>query len=258
MADLWLDAALAVLAVALLAGPVGYLLVLRNEVFAGHALSHLGFTGAAGALLLGAPPLAGMVLASMGCGVAMGALGARARERDVAIGVVLTVGLGFGLLFLSLYTAQATQATALLFGSILGVGPEALVPMAALAGGGLLGLMLLLRPLLLASLQPELAAARGVPVRLLAILFLALVGLAVAEAAQIVGVLLVFALMAGPGAAAYRLSQRVGRGLLLSAALAVLVGWGGLWLSDLSDWPVSFWICLLSGTAYLAASAVRA
>ncbi len=240
--------------VAVVAGAVGYFLVLRAQTFAGHALSHVGFAGATGAVLLGLNPLWGLLAFTVAAGAGMGVLGERVKERDVAIGVVLTLALGLGLLFLQFYTAYATQATALLFGNVLAVDPDTLWVLAGLGVGCLAALGVIARPLLFASLQPELAEARGVPVRRIGIAFLVIVSVAVAEAAQIVGVLLVFALMVGPAAAAGHLSRRVAPGILLSAGLALAITWISLALAFYTDWPTSFWICALSAAAYLAAS----
>jgi zinc/manganese transport system permease protein len=187
----------------------------------------------------------------------MGLLGDRLSGRDVAIGVVLSLSLGFGLLFLSLTTVRATQATALLFGNVLAVAPDMLTALAWLGAATLAGLAVISRPLLFASLQPELAEARGVPVRGIGVLFLALVALAVAQSAQVVGVLLVFTLMVGPPAAAQLLARRFWPGIALAAALAVAQAWLGIVLAWYSDWPTTFWIALLSAAVYLAAVAVR-
>ncbi|RYB05302.1 metal ABC transporter permease [Lichenibacterium ramalinae] len=247
--------------VAVLSGLVGYFLVLRNQTFAGHALSHVGFTGATGAILIGVPSLWGLVGFTLLAGLAMGALGEKLSARDVAIGMTLSLALGFGLLFLHFYTAFATQATALLFGNVLGVDRAALASLAVLGVASIVALACISRPLLFASLQPELAEARGVPLRLLSTAFLGIVAVAVSESAQIVGVLLVFTLMVGPGAAARNLSSRFGAGVALSAALAVAEAWGGLVLAWFTDWPVSFWITALSAAVYglsLAAAPVAA
>ena len=242
--------------VAILSGAVGYFLVLRGQTFAGHALSHVGFTGATGAILFGVSPFAGLVGFTVLAGIGMGFLGERFAARDVAIGMILSMALGLGLLFLHFYTAYATQATALLFGNVLGVGANALASLSILSALALAGLAIVARPLLFASLQPELAKARGVPVRFLSVVFLAIVGVAVAECVEIVGVLLVFTLMVGPAASAQALSARVGRGLAIAVALAFTEAWGGIVLAWQTDWPVSFWITLLSGGAYLASLTV--
>ena len=237
---------------AVLAGAVGFFLVLRGQTFAGHALSHVGFTGATGAILFGLSPLAGLVGFTLVAGIGMGLFGEKLAARDVAIGMMLSLALGLGLLFLHFYTAAATQATALLFGNVLGVDLSALLTLAVLAVVSLVALAIIIRPLVFASLESELAEARGVPVRFVSVAFLAIVAVAVAECAQIVGVLLVFTLMVGPAAAAQNLSSRLIRGMLLAASLALAEAWGGLTLAYYTDWPTSFWITALSGLVYLA------
>jgi zinc/manganese transport system permease protein len=236
--------------VAVLAGVVGYFLVLRGQTFAGHALSHVGFTGATGAVLLGVSPMWGMVGFTLAAGVSMGALGEKLAGRDVAIGVILSLALGFGLLFLHFFTAYATQVTALLFGNVLGVGRDTLGVLAALAVASLAALAAIMRPLLFASLQPELAEAKGVSLRLVSVLFLAIAALAVAACTQIVGVLLVFTLMVGPAAAAQNLTTRLSTGLVLAAALALAQAWLGVTLAFYTDWPTSFWITALAALVY--------
>jgi zinc/manganese transport system permease protein len=238
--------------VALLSGAVGYFLVLRGQTFAGHALSHVGFTGATGAFLIGLTPLWGLVVVTLVCGILMGLLGERLAQRDVAIGIVLALALGFGLLFLHFFTSFATQAMALLFGNVLAVDPATVWTLLVLGVVSLVGLAVISRPLLFASLQPELAEAKGVSLRLFSVLFLAIVALATAECAQIVGVLLVFTLMVGPAAAAQRLTNSVGIGVALAMLLALTEAWLGITLAFYTDWPSSFWITALSGTAYVA------
>ena len=193
---------------AVVSGLVGYFLVLRGQTFAGHALSHIGFAGATGAVLIGLAPVWGLVGFTVAAGIGMGMLGERISGRDVAIGVVLALALGFGLLFLHYYTAFATQATALLFGNVLAVDRSMIVTLAGLGMVTFGGLAAIMRPLIFASLQPELAEAKGVPLRFVSTAFLTIVALAVAESAQIVGILLVFALMVGPPATAQRAGDR--------------------------------------------------
>jgi zinc/manganese transport system permease protein len=237
--------------VAIVSGLVGYFLVLRGQTFAGHALAHVGFTGATGAVLIGVAPLWGLVFMTVAAGLGMGFLGERLAQRDVAIGIVLSLSLGFGLLFLHFYTAFATQATAILFGNVLAVDDDTVWTLLGLGLISIAALALISRPLLFASLQPELAEAKGVSLRLYSVLFLGIVALATAECAQIVGVLLVFALMVGPAAAAQRLTSGVGPGLLLSAGLALFQAWAGITLAFYTDWPSSFWITALSAGVYL-------
>ena len=242
---------------AVLAGTVGFFLVLRGQTFAGHALSHVGFTGATGAILFGLSPLAGLVGFTLVAGIGMGLFGEKLAARDVAIGMMLSLALGLGLLFLHFYTAAATQASALLFGNVLGVDSSALLTLGVLALVSLVALAMIIRPLIFASLESELAEARGVPVRLVSVAFLAIVAVAVAECAQIVGVLLVFTLMVGPAAAAQNFSRRLMGGVALAAGLALAEAWGGLTLAYYTDWPTSFWITALSGLVYLASLGAR-
>lgn len=243
--------------VAIVAACAGYFLVLRGQTFAGHALAHVGFAGATGAVLIGISPLWGFLASTLTGGIGMGLLGERLEGRDVAIGIVLAVSLGLGLLFLHFYTAFAAQATTLLFGNLLGVDASTLGLLALLAVVSLLALGVIARPLLFVTLQPELAEAKGVPLRGVSVLFLAVVAVATAESAQIVGVLLVFALMVAPPAAAQRLTTRVGAGVLLSVILGLLDAWGGLVLAYYTNWPTSFWITALGGLTYLAANLFR-
>jgi zinc/manganese transport system permease protein len=243
--------------VAVVAGAVGYFLVLRGQTFAGHALAHVGFTGATGAVLIGVAPLWGLVLMTLAAGIGMGVIGERLAQRDVAIGIVLALSLGLGLLFLHFYTAFATEAAALLFGNVLAVDRDTIRILFALGVITLATLAVIARPLLFASLQPELAEAKGVSLRLYAVLFLAIVAVATAECAQIVGVLLVFALMVGPAATAQRLVGSVATGVLVSMALALGEAWLGITLAFYTDWPSSFWITALSGIAYFAAATPR-
>jgi len=241
------------LAVSLVAGAVGYFLVLRNLAFAGHALSHIGFAGATGALLVGIPPFWGLLGFTLAASGAMGLLGDKLKGQDVAIGVILTLSLGLGVLFLNLYTSSASQATALLFGNILGVSQADLLALAALGLLSLFALAAISRPLIFATLEPELAEAKGLSLRLVSVLFLLILGIAVAEAVQVVGILLVFALMVGPAAAALQLTCSLKCGVLLSMLLAVAATWGGIALAYVTDWPPTFWIATLGSTLYLAA-----
>jgi zinc/manganese transport system permease protein len=238
--------------VAVVSGLVGFFLVMRGQTFAGHALSHIGFAGATGAGLIGLAPLWGLVGFSVAAGVGMGLIGERISNRDVAIGVVLALALGFGLLFLHYYTAFATQATALLFGNVLAVDRPMIATLLGLGALTLVALGAIMRPLIFASLQPELAEAKGVPLRFISTAFLAIVALAVSECAQIVGVLLVFTLMVGPPAAAQRVTTGLWSGLVLSATLALGEAWLGLTMAYYTDWPVSFCIAALSAFGYFA------
>jgi len=237
---------------AVVSGLVGYFLVLRGQTFAGHALGHIGFAGATGAVLIGLAPVWGLVGVTVAAGIVMGFMGDRLSGRDVAIGVVLALALGFGLLFLHYYTAFATQATALLFGNVLAVDGSMIATLIGLGVITLAALAAIMRPLIFSSLQPELAEAKGVPLRFISTAFLAIVALAVSESAQIVGILLVFSLMVGPPAAAQRLVAGLWSGMALSAGLALAEAWLGIAIAYHTDWPVSFCIAMLSALGYFA------
>jgi len=244
-------------AVAIAGGAVGFFLVLRNLIFASHALSHVGFAGAAGAILLGISALWGLLAFTLAAGIAMGLLGERLRGRDVAVGIVLSLALGLGVLFLYLNTAGPTQATAILFGNVLGVSLEAAWALVGLSVVSLVALGFVSRPLLFATLAPELAEAKGAPLRLVSVLFLAIVAIAVAEAAQVVGVLLVFVLMVAPAATSLRLTARIGPGLALAVFLALADTWIGIALAYVTDWPTTFWIVVVSCLFYFVSAIKR-
>ncbi len=239
--------------VAVVAGMTGYFLVLRGQTFAGHALAHIGFTGATGALLAGVAPLWGLVAATLFAGVGMGLMGEVLAGRDVAIGIVLSLALGLGLLFLHFFAGSASAATLLLFGNVLSVDAGTVWVLLGLGGVCLAGLAALSRPLLFVSLQPELAEAKGVSPRVLSVLFLAIAALATAACTQIVGVLLVFTLMVGPAATAQRVTSTVCAGLVLAVCLAVAESWLGITVAYYTDWPTSFCISALGAAAYMGA-----
>jgi zinc/manganese transport system permease protein len=247
--------------VAALSAAIGYFVVLRGLSFAGHAITDVGLTGGAGALLAGVAPLVGLIAFSIGAAAAIGALGERARERDVATGLVLAVALGIGALFLHLQTQSASGQTALLFGSVFEID-AALVRVVTIIGAlALAALAFMYRPLLFASVAPEVARVAGAPVRTLGYAFLIVMAIAVAETAQIVGVLISTALLVGPAATAIALVRDPLRGI----ALAMLIGVGEAWASIAlayasfgatgggASWPVSFFVALFALIAYLAA-----
>lgn len=240
--------------VALVSAFVGYFLLARSLTFAGHALSHIGFAGAAGAVLLGLSPLVGLLAFTISAGIGISVLGKESRNRDLAIGIVLTFALGLGILFLSLYSGYAERVYSILFGDILGISRTDLLVTAIFSALIIVVVLALFRPLLFSSFDPEVAEARGVPVRALAIGFLILVAITISMSVQVIGVLLVFTLLVGPAATAMRLVRRP----LLVIALAMLLGvayvWGGMFLAiNVADatWPPSFFISTLSFGVYL-------
>ncbi len=253
--------------IAALSGLVGYLVVLRSQVFTGDALSHVAFTGALGALAFGIDARVGLFVSTLAVGVALGLLGNRGRADDVLIGTVFAWVLGLGVLALSVYATSAAAATggttgvSVLFGSVLGLSASA-ARLAAIVAVLLIGAVLLLaRPLLFASLDEAVAAARGVPVRLLGVGFLALVGLTAAEATQAVGALLLVGLLAAPGGAAQRLTDRPFVAMAVSSGIATGSMVVGLTVSFLVPrMPPSFAVLAVAVLAYVAAyltSAVR-
>jgi zinc/manganese transport system permease protein len=239
--------------VAIVSGAIGVFVVTRGMSFAVHAISELGFTGAAGALALGIDPVLGMFGGSLLVGVVLGFLSLRGREQDSAIGSVLAFGLGVGVLFLSLYRGYATEATNLLFGSIVGVSDTQLRNLVIVGAVVLAGLAVLYRPLLFSSVDPEIAAARGVPLRALSVAIFLLLALTTAEAIQVVGVLLVLTLVITPAAAAQRLTGRPALMLAYSIAIALVSTEGGILLSLEKSWPTSSFISAISFAAYLGA-----
>jgi zinc/manganese transport system permease protein len=240
--------------VALVSAIVGYFLVSRGLTFAGHALSHIGFAGAAGAVLLGLSPLVGLLVFTIGAGVGVSLLGKASRERDLAIGVMLTFALGLGILFLSLYSGFAERVYAILFGDLLGISQTNVVVTAIFSLLVILVLLAVFRPLLFSSFDPEVAEARGVPVRTLTIGFLILVAITVSMSVQVIGVLLVFTLLVGPAATAMRLVKRPLWAIGLAMVLGVLYVWVGIFLAINvvnATWPPSFFISTLSFGVYL-------
>ncbi len=244
--------------VAVVAGVIGYFVVMRGSAFAAHALSHIGFAGATGAVVLGVSPVLGLLAFTVGSGTVIGALGSRIRGRDVTIGIVLAWTLGLGVLFISLYTGYATEAYAILFGEILGISDRDVLIVVLAGVPTLLALAALYRPLLFSSVDENLAAARGVPVTGLSIAFMAVLALAVTEAVQVVGVLLIFALIVTPAAISVRWTQRPAVAIAAATGLALLFTWTGLSIAFFSPHPVSFFITSLAFGTYLAARAVEA
>ncbi|MBI3941501.1 MAG: metal ABC transporter permease [Chloroflexi bacterium] len=237
--------------IAILAPVIGYFVVLRAQAFAGHALSHIGFAGATGAALLGINSLLGMFALTLLAALGIGAWGERVRGRDVEIGMVLSFALGLGVLFLSLYTQYATETVSVLFGSIFSVTRENVLITLACGLAALLLIILMFRPLLFASIDPEVAQSRGVPVRWLSIGFLLLLAITVSVTVQVVGVLLVFALLIAPAATAARLAHRPTGAIALAILLGLAFTWGGLVLAFASRWPVSFCIAALASLSYI-------
>jgi zinc/manganese transport system permease protein len=253
-------AVLAGTAIALLCGLVGYFVVLRGQVFAGDALSHVAYTGALAALAAGLDLRFGLYAATILTGLALGLLGGRSSADDTVIGVGFAWILGLGVFFLSYYTSHSSTGNGaasvrVLFGSIFGISPSAALFATLIAALGVAVLLAIARPLMFASLDPAVAAARGVPVRLLGAVFLAVVGAAAAEASQAIGALLLFGLLAAPPAAAQRLTCRPWTAFWLAGVLGVAAMWAGLALSyAYPRLPASFTIMSVATSEFAIAA----
>lgn len=238
--------------VAIVAGIVGYFVVLRRSSFAAHSLSHIGFAGAAGAAVLGVNPLYGLLLFSTVGGSSMAILSPRAVHRDVSIGLVLAFLLGTGALFLTLYNgSNAEFAYSILFGEILAISVSN-VELTIIAGAIILAATAVVyRPLLFSSLDEEVAEAKGLPTFPIGIIFMLLVAVATSIAVQVVGVLLIFSLMVTPAAIAQQLAKTPKKALIVSIAVALGATWAGLFIAFFTVYPVSFYITTIVFVLYL-------
>jgi zinc/manganese transport system permease protein len=256
------NALLAGIAVAVMAGLVGWMMVVRRETFAGHTLSMMAFPGASAAALAGVPAAWGYFafcgLGALAIGRVSGTRRASWRAESAAVGVFQAVALGAGFLFVSLYGGVLGDLESLLFGNVLAVSDAQVLLLAGVAVAALASMAAIGRPLLFASVDPHVAGARGVPVRGLSVSFLLLLGLVVAATSQITGPLLVFALLVMPPASARALTARPGAGVVLAVLLGVLVTWLGLGASYFSVYPASFFIASFSFAVYVLARALGA
>jgi zinc/manganese transport system permease protein len=247
--------------VAVMAGVVGWFVVLRRQSFAAHTTAMMSFPGAAGAALAGLPTALGYYLACGVAALAIGRSGGPSRPgrsgESAAVGVVQVAGLALGFLFLSLYSGVLEQLETLLFGTFLGIDSNQVLTLAVVAVVVLAALLAIGRPLLLSSLDPEAARARGLPVGLFDVCFLLILGLTVAATSQITGALLVFALLVAPPAAAQALTPRPGLSLALSVVFALLVMWLGLGISYFSIYPLGFFVTSFGFALYVAAKLAR-
>ena len=247
--------------VAAACGLIGYFLVLRAQVFAGDALSHVAFTGSLAALVAGIDLRVGLFAACVAFAGALALLGTRDRSDDVLIGNLFAWVLGLGALLLTVYASRSgagSRGVTVLFGSVFGVSPsQALVT--ALTGVGVIAVALLIaRPLLFASVDEAAAAAAGVPVRLIGLVYIVLVGVTAGEATQVVGSLLVLGLLAGPAATAHLLARDPWRGVVLSVTSAVLAMWLGVASAyAVPRLPVSFCVLAVSTAGYMSAALWR-
>jgi zinc/manganese transport system permease protein len=256
------NALLAGAIVAVMAALVGWLMVLRREAFAGHTLSMMAFPGASGAALIGIPAAWGYFAF---CGVGALAIGRFSgtrrrslREQSASIGAVQASALALGFLFVSLYGGVLGDLESLLFGNILAISDGQVLVLAAAALAVMVALALLARPLLFASVDPDVASAHGVPARALSTGFLLLLGLAVAATSQITGPLLVFALLVAPAASAQLLTVRPMLSLALTILLGLLIVWLGMGVAYFSVYPAGFFIAAIAFSVYLLARLLAA
>lgn len=241
--------------VAITAGIMGYFMVLRSQSFAGHSLANVGFAGATGAVLFGIPPVVGLFLAGLLAAVGIQTLNVAERETrqsDIAVGAVFTASLALGFLFIDLATSEyAANVYNVLFGNVLGIR-DSDVGVIAISTLVLVGALLFIaRPLFFASLDPAVAAASGVPVRLLAFGYLVLLALEVALAVQVVGVLLIFALLVTPAAIAQYVTTRPAMAVAVAVALALIFTWVGLAVGYFTPYPVGFFITTFAFGTYI-------
>lgn len=239
--------------VAVLSGLVGWFMVLRKQSFAGHTLAVVGFPGAAGAVLVGASATYGLFVFAIVAALLIAAVPAGLGEQSAVTGTVQAFALACGFLFLSLHGGFLASVNALLFGSFLGITTQQVLVLLLAAAVAVAVLAGLARPLLFASVDPGVAGARGVPVRALSLGFLVLLGVAAAEASQITGTLLVFALLVVPAAAAQRLTPSPLRSVVLTVLLGVAITWLALFLAYFIDYPVGFFLTAIAFVVYLAA-----
>ena len=232
-------------------GLIGVFVMTRDLAFAVHGISELSFAGAAAGLLFGIGVVEGSIIGSVVAALIIGLLGARARERNSITAVLMPFGLGLGILCLALYPGRASTKFGLLTGQIVAVDDPKLGALAAVSGIVVLGLLIMWRPLSFASLDPEVAAARGVPVRSLSIVFMLLLGLAVAASIQIVGALLVLSILVTPAAAALRISSSPLWVPLLSMGFALVSLVGGIMLALGSSVPISPYVTTISFVIYV-------
>ena len=237
--------------VAIVAGIVGYFIVLRRSSFAAHALAHIGFAGAAGAVLFGIAPIIGLLLFTSGGGITIAMLGRRAASRDTQIGIVLAFMLGLGVLFISLYSGYATEAYSILFGEILGISSNDVIVTFVASMVIIFLIAIVYRPLLFSSLDEEVAEGKGLPTLLLGIIFMVMVAIATSIAVQVVGVLLIFSLMITPAAIAHLLAKRPQQGIMISIFIALIATWLGLFISFYEPYPVSFFITTIVFILYI-------
>jgi zinc/manganese transport system permease protein len=235
--------------VAVVGGVVGFFVVLRGSAFPAHAIPNGAFAGAAGANLIGVNPLIGLGVFSVAAALGIGAMSRRGRS-DAVTALALVMMLALGAAFLSLSTQYEPQIFSLLFGEILGVSTSEILPVIALGAVSILAVVVLYRPLLLSSIAPDVAAARGLRPQRLEVVFLVVIACATTMTVPVVGALLIFTLMIGPPAAAQCFTNRAGRAMFGSVAIALLTIWMALACAFETNWPVGFYVSVFSAAWY--------
>lgn len=248
-----IDALIGGLMVALVSSIIGYFVVLRRDTFAAHSIGHIGFPGATLAALVGVPPVSGLLLFCLGGAAAIGLLGKRLERRDVATGTTLAFATALGILFASFSSRGQNSVTSVLFGNMLAISRGQLVLFGLLTILIVVVLAFVARPLLFTSVNPEVAEAKGVRVRLLGVIFLMMLAIVTTMAVQVVGTLLLFALLVTPISAALAITARTGAVIAIAIALATLSIVLGLTLAAMFNLPPSFFIVSLTTGAWLIA-----
>jgi zinc/manganese transport system permease protein len=243
--------------VAVASGLIGYFVIVRGSMFASHALAHIGFPGATGAALVGTSVMTGLVAFTVIGAVVIGLLGKRASDREIATGTVLAFATALGVLFASLASENTSTVTNILFGNLLAITTGQLIIFAVFLGVLVVVLGALFKPLLFASIDPAVAEARGVPVKGLGVIFMVLLALVVSMAVSVVGVLLIFALLVTPAAAALRFTARPGWVILWSAIIGVFSVIAGLIIAAIVNLPPSFFIVSLVFIIWLVSVTIR-
>lgn len=245
MLNTWLAASM----VAVVAGVIGFFVVLRGSAFVAHALPQGAFAGAAGASLIGVNTILGLGVFALLGALGIGWLGKRGRH-DVVTALALVVMLGLGAMFLSLSVEYSSEVYSLLFGEVLGVARDELLPIAGLSLVTLAAVAILYRPLLISSALPEVAEARGVRAHRMEICFLMVVALATTVTIPVVGTFLLFSLMVAPAGAAQLLADRPHAAMALSVVLALLIVWAAIVISYYTNWPIGFFVGVAGALAY--------
>ena len=249
--DFMLQAFIAGILIAIACGMMGYFTIIRHSTFAAHALAHIGLPGATGAVLLGLPVAAGLGAFALGGALVIGALGKKVSEREIATGTVLAFATGLGLFFARLSSSASQQMQAILFGSILTISTAQIIGFAIFDALLFLVMCIVYRPLLFSSLDTEVAAARGVPVHALNIIFMTIMAGVITVAVPAVGTLLVFALVITPAATASMLTRSPLSAMVVATLICLVSIWSGLVLSAIFPAPPSFIIVSISTLIWL-------